>query len=458
MSTYSPIATQTLTGAVSTITFTNIPQSYTDLIVVSNVAFNNTDSLSFRFNGDNSSSTLYSWTLLSGNGSGAVSTRNSNSARGLADYNGFPTSTIGQSVSIAQIMNYSNTSTFKTILSRGNSASSGHGTDALVNLYRSTSPITSMTLGMGTAQTQNFVVGSTISLYGIAAGSTKAQGGLVTNDGTYYYHTFLSSGVFTPNEALTCDYLVVAGGGGGGQNTGGGGGAGGYRTSLGGSALSLTAQNYAVTVGAGGLGGNFTSNTASAGVNGSNSSFSTITSSGGGGGAGSGTTADGLGGKNGGSGGGASRGGISAQNGGTGNSGGYSPVEGYAGGNNGPSSPGGNSGGGGGAGAVGADATAGQSGNGGAGRNTNSVWATATNTGVSGYYAGGGGGGAYSTAAGAGGAGGGGAGSMDSVAVPVNGTANTGGGGGGMNNNNNPPNGNRGANGGSGIVIVRYAI
>ena len=58
------------------------------------------------------------------------------------------------------------------------------------------------------------------------------------------------------------DYVVVAGGGGGGRRWdenlrgGGGGGAGGFRTSTDSSALSLTAQAYAVTVGAGGAGGN----------------------------------------------------------------------------------------------------------------------------------------------------------------------------------------------------------
>lgn len=116
--TYEPIATTTLGSAQSTITFSSIPGTYTDLVAVSTVAFNNTDSLALRFNGDTSSSTLYSWTMVSGNGSGAVSTRATNGARALADYNGFPTSTVGEYVSIVQIMNYSNSTTFKTAISR----------------------------------------------------------------------------------------------------------------------------------------------------------------------------------------------------------------------------------------------------------------------------------------------------------------------------------------------------
>jgi hypothetical protein len=53
-------------------------------------------------------------------------------------------------------------------------------------------------------------------------------------DGTYWYHTFVSSGTFTPQKAISCDYLVVAGGGGGGQDdNGAGGGAGGLRCTVG---------------------------------------------------------------------------------------------------------------------------------------------------------------------------------------------------------------------------------
>lgn len=80
-----------------------------------------------------------------------------------------------------------------------------------------------------------------------------ATGGTITDDGTYYYHTFTSSGTFTPNFALDCDYLVLGGGGSGGDNVAGirypSGGAGG--TARTGSTTISTAQT--VTVGAGGI-------------------------------------------------------------------------------------------------------------------------------------------------------------------------------------------------------------
>jgi hypothetical protein len=85
-----------------------------------------------------------------------------------------------------------------------------------------------------------FVQYSTFYLYGVAAlGTTPAivpyatGGDTIMTDGTYWYHTFVSSGTFTPAKAISCDYLVVAGGGGGGKGANsGGGGAGGLRSTV----------------------------------------------------------------------------------------------------------------------------------------------------------------------------------------------------------------------------------
>ena len=440
MSTYTPIATQTLGSAAASVTFSSIPQGYTDLVVVMNLgAASSGVDIFCQVNADTGSN--YSHTRLTGNGTTASSGRASSQSNMRFSDGGSPQTT-ANSITTAHFMNYSNATTNKTVLNR---ASNGNrGTDAYVNLWRSTSAITSINIYLSSG---NITSGSTFSIYGIQVGTAaqKAQGGnIVTSDGTYVYHTFTSSGSFIPSEALSVDYLVVAGGGGGGWNTGGGGGAGGYRTSIGGTALSLTAKSYPVIVGAGGVGG-----TSGKGTNGADSIFSTITATGGGGG-GSGDTGI-LAGNSGGSGGGSARGGITANvAGGAGNAGSYSPVEGYAGGANGPTTPGGNSGGGGGSSAVGAAAVANQSGAGGNGT-SNSISGTAVT------YAGGGGGGSYSTARGLGGTGGGGNGALDGTAGS-SGTVNLGGGGGGGNNNNSPSGSINGYAGGSGIVIIRYAI
>ena len=442
MSTYSPIATQTLSSATSSLTFSSIPQGYTDLVVVANRLSSAVDNLSMQFNGDTGSN--YSFTVLYGTGSTAGSARGSNTNNPYLDYYAASESTFAAPV-ILNIQNYANSTTYKTTLARGSNAS--RGVDATAMLWRSTSAITSILLKCHDGS--NFASGSTFSLYGIQVGNAaqKAQGGnIVTSDGTYVYHTFTSSGSFTPSQALTVDYLVVAGGGGGGGRGSGGGGAGGYRTSIGGSPLSLTAKPYVVTIGGGGAGGSGTNTNDSLtmGVTGFNSTFASITSAGGGGGGGT-NGQDGL---PGGSGGGAGANYTPALAG-AGNTPATTPSQGNNGGTN-PvaysTAPGG-----GGAGAVGGNSSSGSGGAGGAG-SSNSI------SGTSITYAGGGGGGCWDNkTAGAGGSGGGGAGGTNNVAGTA-GTVNLGGGGGGGGHIGTGGAGSAGGNGGSGVVIIRYAL
>jgi hypothetical protein len=64
-------------------------------------------------------------------------------------------------------MNYSNTSTYKTSISRsGNPAS--EGTDVIVGLWRNTAAISTIDIVTLSGGTQ-FVAGSIFTLYGIAA-------------------------------------------------------------------------------------------------------------------------------------------------------------------------------------------------------------------------------------------------------------------------------------------------
>ena len=434
MSTYEPIASQTLGSAAATVTFSSIPQGYTDLVLVCNIAQSSgNNSLRYRFNGDTGSN--YSDTYVSGNGTSAGSGRDTSQTSGTIYVTG---STTIETNYIVQFMNYSNATTYKTVLSRSNRASSEVAAD--VGLWRNTSAINSISLAMGGSfPTNNFASGSTFSIYGIQVGQTaqKAQGGnIVTTDGTYVYHTFTSSGSFIPSQALTADLLVVAGGGGGGTSYGGGGGAGGLLEQ---TSRSLSAsKSYSVIIGAGGAGG-----TAIRSVNGSNSVFDTSTAIGGGGGGSNGgaLTSNGV---NGGSGGGSGypSGGETPGSATQGNSGGATGY-GFAGGGVTGAVNFAATGGGGGAGSVGGTGNnaTNSAGNGGSGR-ANSI------SGTSVTYAGGGGGvaqGVNGTATGGGGAGG---------STGGNGTANLGGGGGGANGSN----GSAGGNGGSGIVIIRYAI
>lgn len=434
--TYVALDKVTVGTATPSITFNAIPQTYTDLMIVANGLESANQYVGIRFNSD--TATNYSQTRLYSDGSSINSDTQTTATFGRISA-GDPTNRFAIQVSVP---NYKNATTYKTWLSRTNMPNNMVG--AIAGLWRKTpEAITSITIT--TASADNFSVGTTFSLYGITAEpvpTAKATGGTITYgvDG-YTYHTFTSSGTFTPLSALVADMLVVAGGGGGGADMAGGGGAGGL---LGYTAQSLTTTAYSVTVGAGGAGSPGSSQLGSSGAN---SQFGALTASVGGGRSGNYASTTGA---SGGSGGGAGRG--TGTTGGAGTSG-----QGFAGGNGSGVNYDGETGGGGGAGSVGGNGNGSGSGDGGVGLSTYSSWGSITSTGqnVSGtyYYAGGGGGGwqTSSTVTGSGGYGGGGNGAAAGVAS-IAGTANTGGGGGG-----GAGGGSLGRAGGSGVVIIRYA-
>jgi hypothetical protein len=442
--TYTELDRVSVSGtSTTTINFTNIPLGYTDLVIVANCGISNADYLNLRAgNGSVNSGSIYSQTVLEGNGSSAASSRGGSRTAFWPSWNTtlMPTSVTANY--IINVMNYSNTTTHKTFLSRGNVASSG--VDTITCLWNSTAAINTISLYPNSQDGRYFLAGSTFSLYGIAnadLGAAKATGGIITEDSQYWYHTFGASGAFIPKQSLSCDVLVVAGGGGAGSDGAGGGGAGGL---LAFTSQALTATSYAVTVGAGGPGG--TSGTA--GTVGVDSQFAALTLVKGGGFGGR----NGTGGDGGSGGGGSGRGRVTGNNpaGGSPTSG-----QGFAGGAGaGASGPGQTGGGGGGAGAVGAAGAIGVSGNGGVGTSTYSSWGIPTGIGqnVSGtYFLAGGGGGSYEGSGSLGTGGNGGGGAATSGATGTAGTANTGGGGGAS------LTGYSGGDGGSGVVIVRYA-
>lgn len=157
-STYTPIATTTLGSGATSVTFSSISGAYTDLILIcnGNTAANANNYL--QFNSDTGSN--YSATRLSGDGSAASSARNTSQTQMLLDGFGYWTSTY-EGNKIIHIMNYSNTTTNKTVLTRANTASKG--TDAIVGLWRSTAAITSVKFNSDST----IQAGSTFTLYGV---------------------------------------------------------------------------------------------------------------------------------------------------------------------------------------------------------------------------------------------------------------------------------------------------
>lgn len=169
--TYTPIATTTLGSSTASVTFGtgsplsgNIPSTYTDLILIINGGITVVNySIRAQFNGD--TTTVYSQTSLAGNGTTVTSDRASGAASisVVGGTNGIPANTL-ETIGIVNVMNYSNTTTYKTVLTR--TASAAKTVEELVGLWRSTAAITQITLFSGSG---NLYAGTTLSLYGILA-------------------------------------------------------------------------------------------------------------------------------------------------------------------------------------------------------------------------------------------------------------------------------------------------
>lgn len=156
--TYEPIANTTASGSSNTITFSSIPQTYTDLIVVANIKGSANGYSQIQLNGSGAS---ISRLWLTGDGSAAGTGKDANNyiiGGAYVNTGDFAFN------SITHIFNYANTTTNKTLLTRASNASVR--VEATVNLWQSTSAITSFTYYLSSG---NMSAGSTFALYGIKA-------------------------------------------------------------------------------------------------------------------------------------------------------------------------------------------------------------------------------------------------------------------------------------------------
>ena len=157
--TYEPIATNTLGSATSSVTFSSIPSTYTDLVLVIAGTASAFDGLLTQVgNGSVDTGSNYSMTVLSGNGSAASSGRETSHTYANIGLQGADFNTI------IHYMNYANTTTYKTFLARSNSPA--NQTRANVGLWRSTSAINTIKINTGSGTISS---GSVFTLYGIAA-------------------------------------------------------------------------------------------------------------------------------------------------------------------------------------------------------------------------------------------------------------------------------------------------
>jgi hypothetical protein len=160
--TYEPIATNTLGSAVTTLTFSSIPSTYTDLIIVANLGASGAANVQIQYNGDTATNYSAGIMYTTGATAGAGPYANLSFTYGLNGAAALPL-TISSS-GIININNYSNTTTWKNALCRyGNS---NQESTCFVGTWRNTAAINSITLS---SYSSSYLTGSSFTLYGIKA-------------------------------------------------------------------------------------------------------------------------------------------------------------------------------------------------------------------------------------------------------------------------------------------------
>lgn len=172
--TFTLINSTTLASDQSTIVFSSIPQTYTDLVLKASLQVNKASPTVFRYmyyvlNGD-TTNTWYSDTYLLGDGASTASGRDSSAT--AANTAETPVNATGGGANVftnfeLYLPNYTSTTskpfTQNTAMERNVTSGAYNMQQAL--LYRNTTAITSIGLYISTAD--NWITGSTAYLYGI---------------------------------------------------------------------------------------------------------------------------------------------------------------------------------------------------------------------------------------------------------------------------------------------------
>jgi hypothetical protein len=156
--TYTPLATVTLGTTASSVTFSSIPATYRDLILISRpIATSGTIEGYLRFNSDTGSN--YSRVIMFGTGSSTGSNAATDTNIGLVD-----AITSGTNIASIQIMDYSATDKHKTCLGRRSFPTDSVA--AAAYRWANTAAITTVSI---TASASTYAAGSTFNLYGVIA-------------------------------------------------------------------------------------------------------------------------------------------------------------------------------------------------------------------------------------------------------------------------------------------------
>lgn len=159
--TFDAIATTTLGSAASTITFSSIPGTYTDLRLVLTAQSSAGGNVWLQFNSD--TATNYSRTNLAGDGTSATSSRQTSQSVIRCATIGVPTSPNFGLYTI-DIFSYAGSTNKTVLVTASEDTNGGGGVSRIVGLWRSTAAISSIQL---TTNTGTYSAGTTATLYGI---------------------------------------------------------------------------------------------------------------------------------------------------------------------------------------------------------------------------------------------------------------------------------------------------
>jgi hypothetical protein len=162
--TYEPIATATASGSFDNLNFYNIPATYTDFRVVAVTRSSTLSDWRIRFNGDTTSSTSYSTTILRGDGTSATSSRTTNT-NGITVGRIVNVATDTYSVTIIDVFNYAGSTNKRVLASSAGDLNGSGQVMRTVGLWRNTAAITAIELFH---PGQNSFIGP-VTLYGIKA-------------------------------------------------------------------------------------------------------------------------------------------------------------------------------------------------------------------------------------------------------------------------------------------------
>jgi hypothetical protein len=157
--TYTALANITLGSAAATVTFSSIPATYRDLVLVFNGTRTGNNNVYFRVNGDTGSN--YTGVLAGGNGS-TTSSNTTSGTEWLLAYVGLDVDV--SIMAVLNFMDYSATDKHKTALARMNQPA----THTVMSAHRwaNNAAINQITILAGN---NGYGAGSNFALYGIAS-------------------------------------------------------------------------------------------------------------------------------------------------------------------------------------------------------------------------------------------------------------------------------------------------